>query len=215
MGAKNATGKQETFRLEAAKRKGEVLDAALQVLIVAGNNFTMDNVAQQALCSKETLYNWFGNREGLLRATIQWQASKVRAPEFDLDNLTLSEFTQNLKNFASDLLKVLSGEISVALNRIAISSANAKNSELGKMVLENGRLAMGKRIKPLLRAAKKKSFINFKNDEEAFRTLFGLIVRDVQIRLLLGDKINLTKTKINKEAKLAIEQFLSLYQNQS
>ncbi len=198
---------------EMSPRQGEILDAALRVLIALGNGFTMEHVSQEALCSKETLYNWFGNREGLLIAAIQWQAAKVREPQVDLDNIDLNSFSQNLENFAIDLLTVLSGDISVALNRIAISSAGSNNPELGRLLLENGRFAMGRRIKPLLKAAKKKSLINFQNDEEAFRTLFGLIVRDMQIRLLLGDKIRLSKAKIIKEANLAVKQFISLYKN--
>ena len=37
----------------------------------------MTAVARRASCSKETLYKWFGDRDGLLTATVQWQASKV------------------------------------------------------------------------------------------------------------------------------------------
>ncbi len=194
-------------------RQGEILDAALRVFIIAGNSFTMDHVAQEALCSKETLYNWFGNREGLLRATISWQAAKVREPKIDLKQIDVASFENALENFATDLLSVLLSETSVALNRAAISSVNSKQSELGKLLLENGRFAMGRRIKPLLKAARKKSLINFKSDEETFRILFGLIVRDVQLRLLLGERLKYSKAKINKEAKLAVQAFLILHQN--
>ncbi len=195
---------------EMSPRQGEILDAALVLLVSSGGNLTMGGLVKAANCSKETLYNWFGDREGLLIATIQWQASKVREPKIDLKQIDIASFENALNSFASDLLGVLSSDISVALNRLAISHAN---SELGNAVLENGRYAMGRRIKPLLRAAKKKSLLTYKSDEEAFRTLFGLIVRDVQIRLLLGDEIKYSKAKINKEARLAIEQFLTLYQN--
>ena len=45
----------------------------------------------------------------------------------------------------------------------------------------------------------------------AFRTFFGLVVRDVQIRLLLGDKLTLTAKEIEADAERATEQFLALY----
>ena len=54
----------------------------------------MTAVARRASCSKETLYKWFGDRDGLLAATVRWQASRVRAGNFDaqhLDALLLHE----------------------------------------------------------------------------------------------------------------------------
>ena len=47
----------------------------------------MTAVARRASCSKETLYKWFGDRDGLLTATVQWQAAKVRVPQVDRRHL--------------------------------------------------------------------------------------------------------------------------------
>ena len=58
-------------------RQTEVLDVALRLLVEEGDSLTMTAVARRASCSKETLYKWFGDRDGLLTATVQWQASKV------------------------------------------------------------------------------------------------------------------------------------------
>ncbi len=197
---------------EMTPRQGEILDAALKVLIKAGNSFTMDHVAQEALCSKETLYNWFGNRDGLLLATVQWQASKVREPLLDLCVLDSISLENSLKDFAFDLLSVLTSKTSVALNRAAIASAGTNNAKLGAVVLENGRFAMGYRLKPVLEAGRKANLLNFRDSEEAFRTFFGLIVRDVQLRLLLGEEIKLSANQVKFFASLATKQFLKLYQ---
>ena len=58
-------------------RQKDVLDAALALMVEQGDQLTMTAVARRASCSKETLYKWFGDRDGLLTATVQWQASKV------------------------------------------------------------------------------------------------------------------------------------------
>ena len=50
------------------------------------------------------------------------------------------------------------------------------------------------------------------SSEEAFRTFFGLVVRDVQIRLLLGDDLELSQDDIDRDARRATEQFLTLYE---
>ena len=60
-------------------------------------------------------------------------------------------------------------------------------SNLGAIVLANGRFAIGERLKPLLEAAREARLLDFDDPETAFRTFFGLVGRDVQIRLLLGD----------------------------
>ncbi len=195
---------------EVTPRQGEVLEAALNVLVSSGSKMTMSAVASEAKCSKETLYNWFGDRSGLLVATVQWQASKVREPILDLTQLDFVSLEKSLKGFAFDLLNVLSSDISVALNRIAIASIN-KDDELGRVVLENGRLAMGRRLKPILEAAQNKFLLQFNDSEEAFKTFFGLVVKDVQIRLLLGENLYLTPSQTNLAALSATKQFLTLY----
>ncbi|HEU00415.1 MAG TPA: TetR/AcrR family transcriptional regulator, partial [Aurantimonas coralicida] len=59
-------------------RQRDVLDAALGLVVAARRPLTMAAVARAASCSKETLYKWFGDRDGLLTATVRWQAAKVR-----------------------------------------------------------------------------------------------------------------------------------------
>ncbi len=188
-----------------------MLDAALELLVEAGDRLTMSAVAQQASCSKETLYKWFGDREGLLTAIVKWQASKVGMPRVEPDKLDAQTLRQSIESFGRNLLGVLSGDISVALNRVAISHAGADSSSLGKIVLENGRFAMGQRLKPVLEAGRNAGLLGFDDAEGAFRTFFGLLMRDTQIRLLLGDDLPLGKQAIEREAARATEQFISLY----
>jgi hypothetical protein len=70
---------------------------------------------------------------------------------------------------------------------------------------------MGRRLKPVLEAGRDAGLIRFDDTEEAFRTFFGLVGRDVQIRLLLGDRLKLGPAAIAREAKRATSQFLALY----
>ena len=74
-------------------------------------------------------------------------------------------------------------------------------SNLGEIVLANGRFAIGERLKPLLEAARGAGLVAFDDTETAFRTFFGLVGRDVQIRLLLGDKLRLSEAEIARDAQ--------------
>lgn len=196
-------------RLTARQR--DVLDAALALLMEAGDGLTMAEVARRASCSKETIYKWFGDRDGLLTATVQWQASKVRVEPVDPDRLDMAGLTASLKGFAADWLRVVSSPTSIALNRLAIAHAGSDKPGLGAIVLENGRFALARRLKPVLEAGRKKGLLAFGDAEAAFRTFFGLVARDVQMRLLLGDQVGLTEAEIAGDAAGATRQFFVLY----
>lgn len=192
-------------------RQGEVLDVVLSLMVEGGDRVTMDAVARRASCSKETLYKWFGDRDGLLTATVRWQAARVKAGNWDRQHLDVDALVESLEAFAANWLAVISSRTSIALNRVAIGQAVSKTSDLGRIVLDNGRFAIGERLKPLLEAARDGGLIAFDDTETAFRTFFGLVSRDVQIRLLLGDALTPTKAEIATDAKRAVRQFMTLF----
>jgi len=204
----------EQSKIEAAQeapspREQEVLTAVLNLMVKEGDSFSMASVARKASCSKETLYKWFGDRDGLLTATVQWQASKVLMPKLDEDNLTLESFADTLFQFAESWLTVITGDVSIALNRLAVSHAGNQKSSLGRIVLENGPFAMRERLLPIFELGKKANFLTV-DGNTAFRSFFGLVVADTQVRLLLGDDAKLSTKEIQKFAKDAVDKFLIL-----
>lgn len=203
----------ETSSAEAglSRRQQQVLDVVLDLLAEGGDGLTMSAVAQRASCSKETLYKWFGDRDGLLTATVRWQASKVAAGSFDKTRLDASTLQASLEAFAVTWLQVISSPTSLTLNRVAIAHAGSGKSNLGRIVLANGRFAIGERLKPLLEAARDAELVSFDDSETAFRTFFGLVARDVQIRLLLGDRPKLSPRDIARDARRAALQFMQLH----
>ncbi len=195
---------------EPTERQQAVLDAVLALMMEQGGDLTVSDIARRANCSKETLYKWFGDRDGILTATVRWQASKVRAGNYDSQHLDAAALRQSLESFAANWLGVISSQTSIALNRVAVAQAASGKSDLGRIVLANGRFAIGERLKPLLVEARRAGLIDFDDAEEAFRTFFGLVGRDVQIRLLLGDELELAAADIRREAQRATNQFLAL-----
>ncbi len=189
-----------------------MLDAALRLLVEEGDALTMTAVARRASCSKETLYKWFGGRDGLLTATVRWQASKVRAGNYDRQKLDAAALRDSLEGFGVNWLSVISSPTSISLNRVAVSHAGSGKSNLGEIVLANGRFAIGERLKPLLEAGRAAGLLDFDDTETAFRTFFGLVGRDVQIRLLLGDPLKLSAAEIERDARRAVDQFFTLFE---
>ncbi|MDQ0512667.1 TetR/AcrR family transcriptional regulator C-terminal domain-containing protein [Ancylobacter amanitiformis] len=196
------------------ERQQAVLDAVLALMVEKGGDLTMTAVARRASCSKETLYKWFGDRDGLLTATVRWQASKVRAGNYDRQRLDVSALRDSLVRFAANWLSVISSPTSIALNRLAIAQGGKGDkgaSNLGAIVLANGRFAIGERLRPVFEAGREAGLIAFTDTETAFRTFIGLVGRDVQIRLLLGDTLDLAGPEIERDAARATDQFLALY----
>ncbi|MFI6576036.1 TetR/AcrR family transcriptional regulator C-terminal domain-containing protein [Nocardiopsis sp. NPDC050513] len=189
---------------EQAARRHTALDAALAELLEHGiARTTMHAVATRAGSSKESLYTWFGNRQGLLAALIERQAHHVdtaltAAIDHTADpRTTLTAITRNL-------LTLLTGDTSTALNRAAMTSP-----ELAELLLRHGRHTTGPRIAAYLSTLADQGHLHIDDPQEAFQLLYGLTVRDLQIRVLLGEHPP-TAHDIRTQAQTAVDRFLTL-----
>lgn len=193
-------------------RQNDVLAEALRLLVEGGEKaLTTSGVARAANCSKESLYKWFGDRDGLLAAMISYQASKVRTFEQTGEKLNAETLKSHLLIFANDLLDVLSGEQSLALNRLAIGQTSREGSKLGRMLLERGRRQIGKRAASLLEAGRRAGLLHFDSGETAYETLYGLVVADLHVRMLLGDNPEDLRKSFGTRAHKAVNAFIALF----
>jgi len=193
-------------------RQNAVLEEALRLLVSGGEKaLTTAGVARAANCSKESLYKWFGDRDGLMEAMIAYQASKVRTGDVPAGTLSRETFERLLDEFAVALLEVLAGDVSLALNRLAIGQTSRDGSQLGEMLLERGRKQIGRRATSLLIAAKRARLIEFDDASETYETLYGLIVKDWHVRMLLGEDMSERAKSFGPRAKKAVAAFLRLY----
>ena len=127
----------------------------LDLLVEGGDALTMSAVARRASCSKETLYKWFGDREGLLTATVRWQASKVGPAAIDARAARRVGAAGEPRGVRGQLARGHLLATSIALNRVAMGHAESRQGATwAQIVLANGRFAIGERLKPLLEAAR-------------------------------------------------------------
>jgi AcrR family transcriptional regulator len=167
---------------ERANRRAAVLDAALAELLERGYPaVTMLGVARRAQASKETLYVWFGSREGLMEALVERNADRTadhvrEALDHDADPVEV------LVRYAEGLLSLLVSAGSVALNRAAASSP-----DLAAVLLRAGRHRVGTVVEEYLAGLHARGVLDAPDAAAAFRLLYGLTVQDTQIRVLLGE----------------------------
>jgi len=190
---------------EREARRTEILDAALETLV--GHRYedvTMLDVARRAGASKETLYRWFGDRDGLFAELIERNAAAVTSTVQDALSADAEPRT-SLTTFASRLLRLLTGPKSVALNRAAMGSP-----DLAHVLLDSGRHTVGPLVGRYLLSLRERGIVTFDDSEQAFSVLYGLIVRDTQIRVLLGESPPDPGT-IDATAAAAVDHFLALH----
>jgi len=189
---------------ERADREQAILDAAMAELLENGyEKVTMLAVAKRAGASKETLYSWFGSKLGLFQAVIERNgdrsAERVRAALHQGGSPR-----EVLTGYCSGLLALLTGDASTALNRAAMA-----NPDLAEVLLRAGRHRIGPLVEEYLSAIAADG-VAFASDDDpgtAFQLLYGLAVRDTQIRVLLGERPP-SKAVIRRRSTDAVERFL-------
>jgi hypothetical protein len=109
-----------------------------------------------------------------------------------------------LTAIAESLLRLLTSDTSVALNRAAMTSP-----DLAALLLRHGRHTTGPLIEGYLTRLTDQGRLRADDPAEAFQLLYGLTVRDVQIRSLLGEPAP-PPDRLRAAAELAVDRFLTL-----
>lgn len=189
---------------ERALRRDAALDAALAEIHDNGfERLTMSAVAARAGSSKESLYVWFGNKEGLVAELIRRQSARTNtAVESALT--TNQPVHEVLVGIATNLLNVLLGDTSLALNRAAMSSPT-----LAGILLQQGRHTTGPLIERYLARLHQEGLIQIDDPAEAFCLFYGLVIQDSQIRALLGEPPPEAAAR-SRIARSAVIRFIAL-----
>ncbi len=189
---------------EREQRVDAVLDAALAELVAQGvDGITMTGIARRARASKETLYAWFGGREGLIGAVIERNADRSATAVADALEGG-GDHRATLVGYGTGLLTLLTSDESVALNRAAMTDPS-----LAERLLASGRHRIGPLVERYLSSLHDAGTINAPRPDESFALLYGLVVQDVQIRVLLGERPP-SAVAIRSRAGDAVDRFLDL-----
>lgn len=189
---------------ERAEREQRVLEVALAERIEQGyDGDTMLRIASRAGASKETLYNWFGGKDGLFADLIERNADAsaehvLAAPDTDAPPRDV------LAGYAAGLLGLLSSPGSIALNPAARSAP-----DLAEVLLAHGRHRAGSIVERYLARLVHAGVLGPAEPADLFELLDGLVVRDTQIRVLLGEPPPPDADQ-RRRAATAIDQFFAL-----
>ncbi|NDW45890.1 TetR/AcrR family transcriptional regulator [Ruegeria sp. PrR005] len=164
-------------------RQQQIEEAAYALLEQKGYAGTsMQGIARLARASNETLYSWYGDKQGLFRALVIRNTAEVRA-QLEADLAADRPPRDTLTALGPRLLSLLLGDRAVALNR---SAAADPSGELGALIAQSGRDSVMPLIVQVLEAARAEGLLRFDDAGAAAGLYLDLLVGDQQIRRVIG-----------------------------
>ncbi len=191
------------MRDDARRKRHEAITAAAYALLeergYAGTS--MLTIARAAKASNETLYRWYGDKQGLFAEMVRDNAATSRAL-LDRAIADQGDPLEALARLGPVLLGMVLGDRAVLLNRAAAADASG---ELGAAISAEGREAVRPLLVDLMRRVA--------GDDAAeglVEVYLGLLIGDMQIRRAIGAMPPPDQATIEARAARAMTAFLKL-----
>lgn len=200
---------------KSPERRQEILAATFKVLRREGAiGASTAKIAAAANCSKETIYNWFGDREGLFCALVEEQ-SRVMFGVLDKSINSQTNAHKKLEKFGGALLDMLTGEASILVGRAVVGEIGAGRSR-AQMALVARNEQIKKMATVLFENARLEDAIRFQDIDEIWHVFLGLLMGERQMQLQLG-AINARPTggEMSEIAAGTVRKMLLIYANQA
>lgn len=188
-------------------RMMQIETAAYALLAEKGYAGTsMLSVARAAKASNETLYRWYGDKQGLFAAMVASNASQSRET---LEQALTSKRDPmaSLHALAPVLLGMLTGVRAIALNRAAASDASGV---LGAALATHGRNVIAPLIHQVITAAIRSGQITAPTAQVATDWFLSLLIGDMQIRRAIGAMPPPDPEEVDTRAAQAMTAFCRL-----
>lgn len=164
-------------------RQSQIETAAYEVLEAKGYGGTsMLGIARQARASNETLYNWYGDKQGLFQALVTRNAEEVKC-HLEAGLQAEDDALSILEALGPKLLALLTGDRAVALNRAAAADSSG---ELGATLSKAGREAVFPLLEQVFLRAEREGSLSFEHTGAAVGLYLDLLIGDQQIRRVIG-----------------------------
>lgn len=191
-------------------REQQIFNAAYKILGEKGYKATsMLAIAKEASASNETLYAWYNNKQGLLAAMISDNAN-IAEKLFARAILTKEPTSVTLQKAGTTILKIITGERAVILNRAAAADVS-EGGILGGLIARYGRHAVTPMISKVFARAIEEGRIKDTDPDEITEIFVALLVGDSQMRRVIGVADELNEEIIETHTERCIEIIFELY----
>lgn len=187
------------------ERRRSIEEAAYALIDEKGyDNISMLAIAKRAKASNETLYRWYGDKKGLFQAMVIRNADEVYASLVeDLDRQR--DPMQILEDISLKLLRLLTSDRAIALNRAAAADASG---ELGIALSKVGRERVLPLISKVLGQIKDQGTFSDLSLDEVTRLYMSLLIGDLQIRRAIGVMPAPNETELKTTTRKALDHLL-------
>ena len=192
------------------ERRNQIEAVAYALLAEKGYRATsMLAIAKRAAASNETLYNWYGNKQALFCSLVEknaQDATDLLQSGIDRD----TDIHQTMQRLGPVLLRMVTGEKAVALNRAAAADAD-ETGLLGDALSRAGRSNVAPLIARTFELARERGELSFDKTGEVVDIYISLLIGDLQIRRAIGVLPLLSGREVEMRAGRALRVLKILY----
>lgn len=188
-------------------RRRAMLDAAISVFLEHGyEGASLDLVIERSGGSRRTLYEHFGNKEGLFRAAIETLFDRILVRLSSLD-LETGDPEDALTEAGREFLTALTAPDMLAGFRTVLGEAT-RFPVLGETLLRQGPERAYARVAAWLAHQTEKGALTVAEPDLAARQFIEMVKGDVHLRALLRPADPPTEAEIDRHVREAVRTFL-------
>lgn len=189
------------------RRRDQISDIAESVFLERGYaDTTMQQIAERAGASKETLYRHFGCKEALFSEVVRRRSTRLTGNE---EGELSGPPQQALLDLALNLLHFLGEPDSICLYRVVVAET-PRAPELGRIFYDEGPGRLIARLADYLRRGVARGELRLANADLAAKLFIGSVIAHHQIvRLVKGAVFD--KAELRAHATEAVSLFLARY----
>jgi len=198
------------MRKSSQEKRIRIIEAATSLFIKQGYRDTsLDQIVSICGGSKQTLYRYFSNKEGLFIEVLAHNTKNNLEPVFQLEYKKDDLLCNTLERFAKEYLLSICSNPLLSLFRIVSADFNMHNS-IPNQFWETGPQCIHQYLIDFLASDEVKEYLDIDDPELACNQFLALIKLDYQNKALLGYGIP-NKSELSEHAKKAVIAFMSLY----
>ncbi len=199
------------MRISTEKKRTRIIKVATDLFIKQGYKDTsLDQIV--AICggSKQTLYRYFSNKEGLFVEVLAYNTKTSLESVFQLADKQSEPLQETLNDFAKKYLKGVCSNPMLSLYRIVSADFN-KHDSVPNQFWQTGPHRIHQYLIDFLKSETVSSHLDVENAGLACEQLLALIKLDYQNMALIGFDFP-TDEELDAHTKKAVTAFLNLYQ---
>ncbi|EGU36461.1 transcriptional regulator [Vibrio ichthyoenteri ATCC 700023] len=199
------------MRASTEKKRTRIIEVATALFIEQGYKDTsLDQIVAVCGGSKQTLYRYFSNKEGLFVAVLGYNTKTSLESVFRLSESHQQSLQSTLEQFALQYLAGICSNPMLGLYRIIASDFN-KHDSVAWQFWQTGPLRIHQYMIDFLQTADVSAQLDIDDATLACSQLLALVKADFQNMALLGIELPDQTQRIVHTQK-AVAAFLSLYQ---